>query len=685
MEEKQLDLNAPLLSVRRFSSTLATSDGVHRNTITKSPPPNRQHSLPLYTSDWELGEVTKPAAVPFLWEHTPGRPKYNSGPLPQLPEESSNTPRLSLGTGLGRIKHTSSEMANDRHLFRTQTDASPLNDYAMLLDSLIEGIKGKGDSDLESGDDAYSDALDTLSPTQSFSLNYSVSGLSGYDGPDVKPSGTFSTDPQTRDFMMSRFLPAAKAMVLETPQYVPRRQPAVTEPPRQVKKVVSGELRPLLEQFRSNAISPYGKCVEDVESEDEDECDDPGKKSRKVWGLFPRICVKNSACLLNPVPGLKPRAQTPKASASKVNRLARTAYSGPLTQTIDKNAWNATYRKQLHPGVRSQELHEVESKLVGEFKLFSYSGELYRTDRSSPCRRLKAGGISPYRNEAPVSPFHDGARFLGIPKEVENAKTPEFSWPTKESNDSQNVSSHLLCKQELGSVHSAVEKTLYIDSIRSEKIPVVKSVCTEADRLMDCSGEGFKTLVESTREETFTPKASIQDTKCLNLLEGGRELKPKASVPFDANLPSMVCIANLKGQAARKEVSKRNPSLDQESRSLECSKVKLSGNLDKKNEHTMKADDKQNPKVVSLQSPLTPPLPKSPSESWLWHTLPSISLRNPFSHSHSGGRFHSKKQDQKTSINGTKWETIVKTSNLHHDHVRYSEELMPHVRHHSKT
>ncbi|KAH0899114.1 hypothetical protein HID58_048682 [Brassica napus] len=72
-----------------------------------------------------------------------------------------------------------------------------------------------------------------------------------------------------------------------------------------------------------------------------------------------------------------------------------------------------------------------------------------------------------------------------------------------------------------------------------------------------------------------------------------------------------------------------------------------------------------------------PPLPKTPSESWLCRTLPrssTVSTVVPgqlpvlLSGQDTGLR---KMMDQKS----IKWETIVKTSYKHHDNVRYSEEL----------
>ncbi|KAL1200196.1 hypothetical protein V5N11_020148 [Cardamine amara subsp. amara] len=68
-----------------------------------------------------------------------------------------------------------------------------------------------------------------------------------------------------------------------------------------------------------------------------------------------------------------------------------------------------------------------------------------------------------------------------------------------------------------------------------------------------------------------------------------------------------------------------------------------------------------------------PPLPKTPSESWLCRALPRSSAASSIVPGQATGF---KKIEQKTNPQSIKWETIVKTSYKHHDHVRYSEELM---------
>lgn len=80
-----------------------------------------------------------------------------------------------------------------------------------------------------------------------------------------------------------------------------------------------------------------------------------------------------------------------------------------------------------------------------------------------------------------------------------------------------------------------------------------------------------------------------------------------------------------------------------------------------------------------VQSSLTPPLPKSPSESWLSRQLPSasprVSPRNSVSYSSLNSMLLSRNQNVKPPTSGAKWETIVKSSHLRKDYGRYSEVM----------
>ncbi|KAL3851393.1 hypothetical protein ACJIZ3_013275 [Penstemon smallii] len=603
MEKRQLNFNAPLLSVRRIQSPSNSSELVKREMTEK--PPSRLQSLPVNKSDWEY-EPTKPATVPFNWEQIPGKPKSEAQSPARTPVELSNTPRIPPGrlynsgeitkagftsrynsgeiTKMGfASRFNSGERSNDRNLYKPQIEAFSFSDHASLLEKLNESLKCKEDeSSSETEEDSYSDALDTLSPTETRSLNYSVSGLSGYNS-GVKPSGTFTIDTQTRDFMMNRFLPAAKAVALETPKHVVKKPTRVNEQLKELKKVVSLEKKPLLKQYSSAALPYYSKYVDNVESEDEDEESNVRvKKSGKAWGIIPRFCVKNSLRLLKPLPGMKLLTRPPTPTPStEIRRLTRNAHSGPL----DKNACHVPHKIKFNSGLLTRDIQKMENKLTND---------PYKSGVSS-LRCTRSGNISPYRNESPKSPFREGAGFLGVPKEVEQYNDSKIASSRKLFKALQDVSKNQINERGSGPPGDAVEKILYVDSQNNTDVPISKTSPTKA----------------LFKADKVLPSVGIEDIK---------------------------------------------PS-DQES-----SDVKR----DERNQEIRK-------------SPLAPPLPRSPSESWLWKTLPSISLGNPFSHSRSRSHLHSKKEGTNGLTTDAKWETIVKTSNLRHDRVRYSEELTPKI------
>lgn len=109
-----------------------------------------------------------------------------------------------------------------------------------------------------------------------------------------------------------------------------------------------------------------------------------------------------------------------------------------------------------------------------------------------------------------------------------------------------------------------------------------------------------------------------------------------------------------------------------DSKALVCVNAKASNNNVNTTRDRILNDGIENAKISLVLCPPSPLLPKTPSESWLWRTLPSIS-----SHSllNRGINFQSKRHDPCISSANTKWESIVKSSYLHHDHVRYSEVI----------
>ncbi|RRT70460.1 hypothetical protein B296_00034648 [Ensete ventricosum] len=370
MEDKRIDLDAPLLSARRFSAGVASP----APSVSKGekgdlrPPPPRRSSLPFYKSDLKSGPVRVPGVVPFVWEQTPGQPKEGSVPTPDgkplsAPKpppgrnlkqkdpdlwQAAAAPAAKLGNSVrtrkavafscdGATAAISSESPLDapKNVEVSKAENKLTQESVPAANNLEEG----GDDD----DDAFSDALDTLSRAESLLMNCSVSGVSGM--PDAaKLSGSVPKDPHVRDFMMGRFLPAAQAMVCESTQYTFRK---AAGPPREATKPVervaindrnSRPPAPMPYQNKPDYFPQYAKELEegDINDDDVDEeysDDDSGHLPSKACGLLSRFCLKDSFCLLNPVTRMKDRGLLPPP---------------PRGRTRDPQIWNL-HRLSLGP------------------------------------------------------------------------------------------------------------------------------------------------------------------------------------------------------------------------------------------------------------------------------------------------------------------------------------------------
>ncbi|XP_044481100.1 uncharacterized protein LOC123207692 [Mangifera indica] len=121
MEDKQLDFNQPFLSVRRFSSTVTTSEAeVKRKTVNTVP---KIPALPAYKSELKSGPIRNPRTIPFVWEQMPERPKNDSKSQTQAPEQPPIVPKLPPGR-----KSYSCSLFGTLNCTRFQGSKSPLVD-----------------------------------------------------------------------------------------------------------------------------------------------------------------------------------------------------------------------------------------------------------------------------------------------------------------------------------------------------------------------------------------------------------------------------------------------------------------------------------------------------------------------------------------------------------------------------
>ncbi|XP_018434996.1 uncharacterized protein LOC108807234 isoform X2 [Raphanus sativus] len=466
--------------------------------------------------------------------------------------ESPSVPVLGL---LDHVPNTASVVFKS-HLEKANIDGN----LRRQVSSKGKQVEEEDDDD----DDVFSDALDTLS------LKHSVSGKVEA----TKPPTASSEDPdQSRDFMLNRFLPAAKSMTMEqqqTDQYAMKRQPSsplMAKPVRQIRDIVPAATP---KRYEYNTTPSYYQDIDDDDDDDDDTSDEDYEDeaseylSRRGCGMSPQLCLG----MLTSVHGLKEKPYSLRTTSShdqvkssKVSQL-KSRFQSVKKLALDK--FGSRAQSPVHPSVdTNQRTASVPS---------------------SPYRQT--GCLSPYRSVGNCSPLHS-AGFSGTTrKEAEMMRANRLNKHIKNPKKSQDLLYPKSTRLD-SSTSSVMEKTLHVDKDKSPKTSNVK----------------------------ISPETISE--------------KPKA---VESSL------------SIRSGIKK------------------------------MKEDDLDKSKSGCDGSPLALPTPKKPSESWLLRNMPSVSSKI------SSRRYllHPQKKDLKENSTSvvTKWETIVKTSCIHRDHIRYSEELV---------
>lgn len=244
------------------------------------------------------------------------------------------------------------------------------------------------------------------------------------------------------------------------------------------------------------------------------------------------------------------------------------------------------------------------SKLTNDSNQLTYWSDSQTADGSSPFHRSTGEG-SPLRNEARESPFHEGKGLLGVPNRDRKSskgdcsdlgeKDGEDCWDTTPQNSSQQGSGS-------GSMSPAAEKGVEVDSV---DVP-------DAD-----------------------PKVRIESgEKDFEIEEVSRKIKESSIIEArnrdERGLPTTLAVSD-PGEINGRETFK-------------CNKIS-DGPFQSKGEDLIKKNFKP------VQSVLPLPLPKSPSESWLSRTLPSVSSKKPPAQSVFGIQVQQKKQALRAMTN----------------------------------
>ncbi|CAJ1978796.1 unnamed protein product [Sphenostylis stenocarpa] len=695
MEDKQLDFNQPLLSVRRISSIVASENDNKKKpdkAVPKRPP------LPFYKSDLKSGPVSNPGTVPFVWEKTPGRPKNESRLQAQIAERPSVAPKLPPGRVLKVDQQDSDKDAKVTSVTQSRTGSSVLDSqHAPFLDnrgnkheSPKQITEEKANSGSDNEDETYLDALDTLSRTESFFMSCSVSGLSEWDDQEVQPSGSFSTDQQARDFMISRFLPAAKAMASETPSVQHHsRKPLVTlEQPKLVRKVVTGaNSRPLNEKWQK-VLPHYAQDIGREESEDEsDDNDGYENYAPKVCGLFPRFC------LLNPVPGLRMEGRIPSSTGhgvqSKSDRRTskthgrRTANNGKMSL----NSQSGFTREKNFPGTAENSKHGIDPPRRGCSQSLASKSSQFESSCESPVSEKTLYVDSVHKVKSSSSCSSDT-----------NHRRDDFDSTRKDTGLDKNlhIDSSIEDSKHLGIVDektvlqpkssASLESSLLVCSVYSNDDMQIEmknhsnKICPEEQELTKSNYQGNKLnrdLVIISSPEMVESKTMESEEKAFSIEEGSNGLVQNPVSWKNKNLTSDLKFDSNWLSATKVFDQERALGSSGDPRALTCSKVVGDTKIDSESQLHMKLGHGETSKTSSLKRPLVLPSPKAPSESWLKRTLPTVSSRNIFLRSDLATNLHAPVQTSKTALPDPKWERIVKSSKVNHGYLQFAEELLP--------
>lgn len=670
MEDKQLNLNRPLLSVRRHTSTAASEKDIKKkneSSLSSVPQPP-----PFYRSELKSGPVRNAGMVPFVWERSPGRPKDER--TPETPTEGPPVaPKLPPGRVLKANQQDNDNSSEKLTVNKSQVGnpqgwqtVSELDDtdrrFKIAQNTVEEAHERNDDSGDE--DEVYEDALDTLSRTESFFVNCSVSGISGLDDLDVKPSGTFSTDPQLREFMFGRFLPAAKAMVSETPQYAPapKKRPVVQDNPRQLKRAVNADNRPQL-RYGPSFAKHYSEFHDNGEEEEEsdDDYDEQENVPSKVCGLLPRFCLKSR--LLNPLPGMSVRTRTPMSPTIRMQ--ARSSSASTCSKTENELSSVDMSEQRSIDGSQTAELHEEKNDLNVKF-----SQIFLKSQKSEGPLANGHGGVSSHYNESSAS--IDQRASQANPVEAWDASVDGSSCGEKSYRSFRDLLADQSTSEEVDSGGPAVEKTLYVDTVHKGESP--KKTCS-----LDMKGPS---IVRETNDEIFTNRVEKnlpEDSSLIDRLgiaDGADPLKKNSRKPNDFSLLPVADEPNQKIGKDTRKASGEDQKLCQNRVDSKITQAPVKQATQTLGKQTPKAEIVVNYHGISAEFPVPPPLPKSPSDSWLCRTLPSMPSKNSSILSHFGTGMNPKNQASRTQSADPKWETIVKTTKVYHHHLRYSEELL---------
>ncbi|KAF2290710.1 hypothetical protein GH714_015114 [Hevea brasiliensis] len=387
MEEKQLDFNQPLLSVRRFASTVSITEADNKRKMDNARP--RVPPLSVYKSELKSGPLTNPGTVPFVWEKSPGRPKYESKPQTAPLAQPPAVPKLPPGRilnverkALDKGSEGTTGQSETRNGLLGSHNVPSLDKNATEEESSGERTEETDISGLDHYDEAYVGALDTLSRSESFFLNCSEATC-------------------------------------------------CTRTIKKIKKMVTVEEQRPFNQCRGlSSITHYDQADGMQETENEDDYYDGQDNSTfKACGMFPRLRLQNSFFLLNPVPRMRKEVQL-HTSPTHVKKVDSSC-AAHCSETVNEHDKDVVYHQRSVGALRTTGVHEDENELKNESNKIACRNDYQKLDGSSLYKCLQGNGSSPYRGKFAGSAVDEEKGYLVIPGKYKNSGMNGFKADAK--------------------------------------------------------------------------------------------------------------------------------------------------------------------------------------------------------------------------------------------------------------
>ncbi|XP_074370517.1 uncharacterized protein LOC141711744 [Apium graveolens] len=659
MEDRRLDYYQPLLSVRRSPSPAPLEKNRKEKDDCSLP---KIPTLPFYKSELKSGPIRNAGTVPFVWEQCPGKPKDES----KSQNCSNQSPVIAPKLPPGRIMEMQKETSKYSSASKQHKKVPYGLHSASVSDENDSGVESTEDvleienSDTREGNEEYLDALDTSPKTESFFLNSSFSGISEFDGSSVKTYGNFSIDPETRNFMMDRFLPAAKAMTSEAPQYAPRKQPVIQE---QLTQTVNAESSDKIHPIRYRPNVQHYAC-EEGEEESDDDYDDHGQFSAKACGLLPHLCLKSSFFPSNPLPGMRRRT---RGQLSRTH--GRSLYAASCCINESKGI-KATVYQQRPVGVSQKHEDTIKSKKQRDQHNHLFPQKLEGLDLY---RHMQGGGmvarqngllqstssaqkpLSSYDYELPRYAFSEQRGDFSDCKEAKNGGETGANMNGKGFRTFKELLADTNSNEEVDFGSPMIEKTLHVDIIHKAEFPSMYSYGLEMKGMPNPNADILKDVGKfKSMENADSADSSYKDPENF-IVKLEDYINVTAQRPVDDSSATTKLLKN----STQSISCKKNLATTTEKEVLDYM------NNDSKNLQSLKAEDARQPKESYSMFSIPPPLPKSPSDSWLSRTLPSVASKSPSLQAHIPKVIRPTDLTSYKSSGDQKWETVVKSTRDH--------------------